>query len=124
LDYVPTTEDSCETPYCCRRDTTKEVEVNMSANFWGSYPCDTPLPTLDNTFNQIDWSSIDWTYWTGDVTPHDTWKDSKHTSLKTTEVIADYFKAFSKNKLVIPAVGNHVAIPVGRYTMLYIQYHD
>ncbi|XP_054152470.1 sphingomyelin phosphodiesterase-like [Oppia nitens] len=116
LEYIPFKGSHCGTPYCCRKSTYNGVSVpNASVNYWGSYPCDTPLQTLDNTFRHIDWSSIDWTYWTGDVTPHDTWRDSKQISLKTTEIIVGYFKAFSKNKLVVPAIGNHVTIPVGSF---------
>ena len=113
MDYTPHTGGGCRTPYCCRKGA-KNSEPNMSVNYWGSYPCDTPIQTLDNWVRNVDWDSIDWTYWTGDVVPHDSWNDSRFKSLQTSQVINNYFKTFSKNKLVIPAIGNHIAIPIGR----------
>ena len=112
LDYVPNTFKECKTPYCCRR-RGRNLEPDMSADYWGTYPCDTPIQTLDNWFRHVDWDDIDWTYWTGDVLPHDSWHDSRFKSIETAKVINNYFKTFSKNKLVVPVIGNHISIPVG-----------
>ena len=114
MDYVPYTDSECGTPYCCRK-RGKNIEPNMTANYWGSYPCDTPIQTLDNWARLMNWNNIDWTYWTGDVLPHDSWNDSRVKSFQTSKVIINYFKTFSKNKVVVPAIGNHMTVPVNWY---------
>ena len=113
LEYTPTIENNCRTPYCCRSSATG-LKANKSLNYWGSYPCDTPVQTLDNWFRHIDWRDYDWIYWTGDVTPHDSWQESRLKSGQTSQVINNYLKIFTKNKMVVPVFGNHIAVPIGR----------
>lgn len=123
LEYTPLTDDKCGTPYCCR-STGTDLQVNKSLNYWGSYPCDTPIQTMDNWFRNIDWKNIDLIYWTGDVTPHDSWRETRLKSIQTSQVINNYLKVFTKNKMVVPVFGNHVAVPIGRSDISMLEYHS
>ena len=113
-EYVPNAVSECGTPYCCRK-RGKNLEPNMSVNYWGSYPCDTPIQTLDNWVRHVKWKDIDWTYWTGDSLPHDSWRDSRLKSFQSSKIIINYLKKLNKNKMVVPAIGNHIAVPVNWY---------
>ena len=57
---------------------------------WGDYrKCDTPLRTIEAMYKHIAaHHSIDLIYWTGDLPPHDIWKQSRHGNV---EVEPDLF---------------------------------
>ncbi|CAG2116790.1 unnamed protein product, partial [Medioppia subpectinata] len=112
--YSPLIEPKCGAPYCCRSNSTT-VPSTPDAGQWGSYFCDTPLKLLDNLFATIDWQSIDLVYWTGDVTPHDTWQDSKEGILSASKIITSYLKKYSKSPVIV-SLGNHMAVPVGTFS--------
>ncbi|XP_054152469.1 sphingomyelin phosphodiesterase-like [Oppia nitens] len=119
-DYVPLTDPNCGAPYCCRHNNNNKVENQSQVNdkyagLWGSYHCDGPKKLMDNLFASIDWQSIDWIYWTGDVTPHNTWEDTRDGTIRNSQIIIDYLKMFT-NKTVISVFGNHISVPVGTFS--------
>ena len=62
---------------------------------WGDYrKCDTPLRTIEAMYKHIaSHHSIDLIYWTGDLPPHDIWKQSRDGNV---EVESELFLAVKK----------------------------
>ena len=60
---------------------------------WGDYrKCDTPLRTIEAMYKHIaNHHSIDLIYWTGDLPPHDIWKQSRQGNVEVESEL------FSKN---------------------------
>ncbi len=50
-----------------------------AAGKWGDYKCDVPHRTVLNLFEHLKATQdqFDWIYWTGDVTPHNIWNQTR-----------------------------------------------
>lgn len=124
-DYVVGSVVNCQEPLCCRSHSTpKEDEERISAGRWGSYQkCDAPRSLLENMLNHIalEHPDVDYIIWTGDLPPHDVWKQTKQSNL---DVIKDsvemIFKMFP-DKPVFPAIGNHESAPAGNFPPPWMQ---
>ena len=90
------------------------AQQSPEAGYWGSYYCDPPIHSVENLFENIEWDSIDLVYWTGDVSSHESWADTWDTTKRDSRIITALLKKYSKS-LVVSAIGNHLAIPVGTY---------
>ncbi|XP_054154575.1 sphingomyelin phosphodiesterase-like [Oppia nitens] len=116
-EYRPLTTADCGRPYCCRTLNQSLVDQpdRLDSELWGSYRCDPPVRLVQNLFDTIDWPSMDWIYWTGDVTPHNTWQDTREGSVETSRLLTDMFAKYTvgSQAQVVPVIGNHISIPVG-----------
>ena len=68
------------------------ISIKISHLRWGDYrKCDTPLRTIEAMYKHIaNHHSIDLIYWTGDLPPHDIWKQSRRGNV---EVESELFLA-------------------------------
>lgn len=51
-------------------------------------------------------------YWTGDLPPHNVWKQSREDQLNALDALTALFQKYFPDKIVYPALGNHEATPV------------
>jgi sphingomyelin phosphodiesterase len=107
--YLKDTEAECGEPLCCRDSNNN---IKRQSGYWGTYPCDLPNSTLHNALSEIanNVKDVDLWYLTGDDIAHDIWAYDKKNTVKIMKYINHLVKG-STNKTVIPAVGNHEAVP-------------
>jgi sphingomyelin phosphodiesterase len=107
--YLKDREVECGEPLCCRDSNSK---MKSKSGYWGTYPCDLPNSTLLNALSEIanNAKDVDLWYLTGDDIAHDIWAYDRNHNIKVMEYINRLVKG-STNKIVIPAVGNHEAVP-------------
>jgi sphingomyelin phosphodiesterase len=107
--YLKDTEAECGEPLCCRDSNNN---IKRQSGYWGTYPCDLPNSTLHNALSEIanNVKDVDLWYLTGDDIAHDIWAYDKKNTVKIVKYINHLVKG-STNKTVIPAVGNHEAVP-------------
>ncbi len=115
--YLKDTEAECGEPLCCRDSNSK---MKRPSGYWGTYPCDLPNSTLRNTLSEIakNANDVDLWYLTGDDIAHDIWAYDKKNTIKIIRYINRLVKE-STNKKVIPAVGNHEAVPNNWFVTMF-----
>ena len=54
-----------------------------AAGYWGDYNCDVPNRTIANLFENLGkmQDQFDWIYWTGDLTAHNIWNQTRATTV-------------------------------------------
>jgi sphingomyelin phosphodiesterase len=116
--YLIESEAECGEPLCCREINN---DIKTKSGKWGTYPCDLPNTTLHYTVAEIakNANNVDFLYLTGDNSPHDVWLYNRKNSLKISETIYNLFKGLTYNT-VIPAIGNHEAVPCDRSVNYFI----
>eukprot|EP00026_Physarum_polycephalum_P007116 Phypoly_transcript_07170.p1 GENE.Phypoly_transcript_07170~~Phypoly_transcript_07170.p1 ORF type:complete len:517 (+),score=63.80 Phypoly_transcript_07170:107-1657(+) len=90
-------------------------ENSTTAGKWGSYPCDTPLPTYESALAQymnLTQGHPDFVFWTGDSVPH--YLDYTSVERYTYEMVLEgctnvvnQLKSAFQGIPVFPALGNH-----------------
>ncbi|KAL3267397.1 hypothetical protein HHI36_011526 [Cryptolaemus montrouzieri] len=123
-DYVEGSVSNCLEPLCCRNESSEGIPEPIPAGKWGAYAkCDTPRILLENMLEHISEQhpDIDFIFWTGDLPPHDIWKQTKEYNLdiikQTTQQMIEYFPSTP----IFPAVGNHESIPPGTFAPPWVQ---
>ena len=55
-----------------------------AAGPWGDYNCDVPHRTIINLFQYLEsiQDQFDWIYWTGDITAHDVWAQTRNRTVR------------------------------------------
>jgi len=78
FDYTPGSLWMCGSDgMCCRPENGYPEDPELQAGNWGSYECDLPEKTLQSFLNHVrDEVKPDFVVWTGDNSPHDTWKNT------------------------------------------------
>lgn len=87
--YQPGAYVDCNEPLCCRKTSSKKG--NSTAGYWGSYgSCDIPYWTVETMLKQItQHHKFDYVYWTGDLPPHDVWRQTRQNQLDIYKNITD-----------------------------------
>ncbi|XP_044749117.1 sphingomyelin phosphodiesterase-like isoform X2 [Coccinella septempunctata] len=123
-DYTEGTVSNCNEPLCCRNDSTEGIPDVVTAGKWGAYAkCDSPKILIDHMLKHINEQhpDIDFILWTGDLPPHDIWRQTKESNLaiikETTKQMLEYFPT----KPIFPAVGNHESIPAGTFAPPWVE---
>lgn len=116
LYYQINSVANCREPLCCRSSSTPKKESFPAGN-WGSMGyCDPPKRMLDNLLETISTQfSNDYRYvlLTGDYIPHDIWNTTREEISRVTRTITEQIRKYiSKDKIVIPTIGNHESHPV------------
>ena len=116
--YLPGGHSDCGEPLCCRA-TSSKGQSSKTAGYWGDYySCDTPENTVIQLFtfiNQTLTQQYDILIWTGDVSAHDVWNNTKSSVINGTRLLSSLIKHNLANyKLVLPAIGNHEGFPVNQ----------
>lgn len=121
LEYQEHANAVCGEPLCCRnsspcsRNRTKPTNL---AGYWGDYrDCDVPLRLVEETFKTIrqNHPDIDYIIWTGDIPPHDIWKQTKQSQLNYMEIAGKLFDKYFSHIPIYPVVGNHESLPMNRF---------
>jgi len=116
--YLVGSEADCGEPLCCRE---VDSHVKSKSGYWGTYPCDLPKVTLSNALSEISKNAdkIDLWYLTGDNVAHDIWQYTRNNAIKVSETIHNMFGKLT-NKQIIPAIGNHEAVPSNWFVINFI----
>lgn len=123
-DYAEGTVSNCNEPLCCRNDSTEGIPDVIPSGKWGAYAkCDSPKILIDNMLKHINEQhpDIDFILWTGDLPPHDIWRQTKESNLaiikETTRQMLEHFPTTP----IFPAVGNHESIPAGTFAPPWVE---
>lgn len=66
-------------------------------------------------------NEIDYVIWTGDVPPHDVWRQSKDIQIEMIKKAGEQFTKYLNETEIYPALGNHEGFPVNRYKFLIFE---
>jgi len=126
LNYAAGSAAVCDKPLCCRDDSVtlyKSTSIgwkkHVSAGYWFTpqvYACDIPHYFVDAAFEEMAKEKYDLIYWTGDLPPHNVWKE--HTfpeHLHLLKVLADLLAKNFPGTPVHYAIGNHENTPVNSF---------
>lgn len=106
----------CKEPLCCRSTSQPLKDEYKKAGKWGSIAkCDLPMLAVENFFEYAEKNikdHIDYIIFTGDVSPHFIWAETKEDIVNNSKVLAEMFKTYLPKKDIIIAVGNHESSPV------------
>ncbi|CAG0890356.1 unnamed protein product [Cyprideis torosa] len=114
-DYEEGSNAECGRPACCQSVNGPANDSASAAGKWGDYrDCDTPRITVENMLQHAreQHPDIDLIIWTGDLPPHDIWKQSKELCLDVLEASVEMVRQAFPETPVIPALGNHEPYPV------------
>lgn len=120
--YTEGLSNDCGEPLCCR-PPNKKGSNKTAAGPWGDYNCDVPGKTIQHLFQHLQsiQDQFDWIYWTGDMTPHNIWNQTRKGTLDQLKHLYDLFDEFLPNKTVFPSFGNHDTVPVNGFPQPFIQ---
>ncbi|KAI8600211.1 Metallo-dependent phosphatase-like protein [Dissophora ornata] len=103
----------------CRASSTPSTSVNSTAASWGDYNCDTPVKlTLDLLQYIPKVVNAQFAIMTGDVPPHDTWRETNITVVPIEEHAYENMAKALPIK-VYPTVGNHETGPASLFPTQY-----
>ena len=105
IKYEPGSIANCKETMCCRADSIpRDSNNNIAAGFWGSSnKCDVPIWLVENMFQNIadneevrisfinnhfsfitfSISKFDIIFWTGDISAHNIWNNTKEDAIYT-----------------------------------------
>lgn len=114
---------NCDQPLCCRTGATKRSRGKKEkAGYWGTLSkCDIPLRTFESALKFIakemeNSNDIPYIVWTGDIQPHDIWKQDKQSAIENyKKVFATIFNYLPDAK-IFPTMGNHEMVPVDSFS--------
>ena len=89
-----------------------------AAGKWGDMGrCDTPLSTIEAMYRniRINHPDLDLIYWTGDLPPHDIWRQTRQSNLEVVRGTARQLRDNFPGVPVYPALGNHESVPVDSF---------
>ncbi|XP_071093406.1 sphingomyelin phosphodiesterase-like [Haliotis cracherodii] len=121
--YQPGRSANCNEPLCCRSNDGKPGEGEAGAGRWGDYrSCDAPLSLVDNLFQDLATKAdqIDFVIFTGDITAHDVWNQSRSDQLSALERLVSYFDKYLPRKQVYFCAGNHDSAPCDSFPPSFI----
>ncbi|KAG0344058.1 hypothetical protein BGZ54_005979, partial [Gamsiella multidivaricata] len=114
-EYVPGAEGDCNRPLCCRKYADSPATPKRAASTWGDYKCDSPVKLGQDLLKYVPKvANVSFTILTGDVPPHDVWKQNKESVVIVEEVAYSTMKAGLSSK-VYPTVGNHETGPTNLF---------
>lgn len=107
--------------------TFKNIEFRTAdkdgkAGHWGSYSnCDIPIRTFEQLLINLNDTikkhhDIAYIIWTGDIQPHDVWKQSNETATKTFDAVFELVNEYLPEVKIFPTLGNHEMIPVDSFS--------
>ncbi|CAF0958145.1 unnamed protein product [Brachionus calyciflorus] len=128
FEYQPGAVAECGQPLCCRNSSTlktasKKLTDDKLAGFWGDYRnCDVPVWTVENMFEHLSKNEqFDFVYWTGDLPPHNVWKQSRQDQLNALDALSSLFQKYFPNKVIYSALGNHESSPVNLFPPPFVK---
>ena len=133
--YKEGTLADCKDFLCCREEsgqvrcvrglevtsdvfTLQVFDEDEAAGYWGDKrKCDTPLRTIEAMYRHIRTRhpDLDMIYWTGDLPPHDIWKQTRQSNLEIVRATARQLRDHFPDVPVYPALGNHESVPVDSF---------
>ncbi|XP_018565651.1 sphingomyelin phosphodiesterase-like [Anoplophora glabripennis] len=118
-EYAAGSPANCEEPLCCRNFSTPSINNStVAAGRWGAYEkCDSPKILIENMLKSIatEHPDIDYIIWTGDLPPHDIWKQSKQSNIDIIKESVDQMFEIFPETPIFPALGNHESVPAGNF---------
>lgn len=144
----------CDEPLCCKPSSTfdtnpqtlddmfltsldsklqSSLAITSKAGHWGSYGhCDIPMRTFESLLKKLNEtlsvsSDIPYIIWSGDVQPHDVWRQNKRKSIETYRKVFKNIFHYLPNTRILPTVGNHEMVPVDSFSpsnLLHIARED
>ncbi|KAK9870012.1 hypothetical protein WA026_006107 [Henosepilachna vigintioctopunctata] len=123
-NYAEGSVSNCLEPLCCRNESSEGIADPIFAGKWGAYAkCDSPRILIENMLKHIteQHPDIDFIFWTGDLPPHDIWKQTKQYNLdiikETTQQMIEHFPSIP----IFPAIGNHESVPAGTFAPPWVE---
>ncbi|KAG0351221.1 hypothetical protein BG005_009314 [Podila minutissima] len=114
-EYVVGSEGDCNRPLCCRKYSDSPLTPKRKASSWGDYKCDAPIKLGADLLKYVpSVANVNFSILTGDVPPHDVWRQNKDTVIAAEEVAYSEMKKGLSAK-VYPAIGNHEAGPTNLF---------
>ncbi len=133
IKYEPGSIANCKEIMCCRADSIpRDSNKNIAAGFWGSSnKCDVPIWLVENMFQNIadneevrisfinnhfsfltfSISKFDIIFWTGDISAHNIWNNTKEDAIYEINTLSRLFKKYFPDKIVYSTLGNHDLSP-------------
>ncbi|RWS11022.1 sphingomyelin phosphodiesterase-like protein, partial [Dinothrombium tinctorium] len=119
--YVDNGNAECKKPLCCREKAN--VTANSQSGYWGDYRnCDVPLRTFEQMLKHITTfhKDIDYILWTGDIPPHDIWKQTRKGQLSIINSVSTLITKYLGAIPIYPCLGNHESAPVNSFPPPFI----
>ncbi|KAJ9069761.1 Sphingomyelin phosphodiesterase [Entomophthora muscae] len=124
-DYLVGAEADCTRPVCCQRDSNADAPhpktIKRPAGKWGDFRCDLNKNMFESLLaaaNRVgSMTPFDMVLFTGDIPPHDMWKESIGRGNKiATAAFETLHNALGKYP-VYPVVGNHEPVPINQFPL-------
>lgn len=141
-EYQAGSSAVCAEPLCCRKTSSPDArtyqimssqtasvetlslttKMSKTAGYWGSYgTCDIPLRTFKSSLKHInktitDTNDVAYIIWTGDIQPHDVWKQTQKGALELYHKIFTLIYEYLPNVKIYPTLGNHEMVPVDSFS--------
>ncbi|KAI5640563.1 calcineurin-like phosphoesterase domain-containing protein [Phthorimaea operculella] len=109
---------NCNEPLCCRASSGPVLTPGDRAGRWGDYrSCDTAKRTIYHMLKHIadTHPDIEYILWTGDLSAHDVWNQTKKGNLKIIEETVAQMSLFFPGVPIFPAIGNHESVPIDSF---------
>ena len=113
LQYQVGATTACSYTVCCRNGTG--AGLGVAGTWGGSAQCDMPLKTLEGALGQIKALNPAFIIITGDIPPHDNWKESYASNINYFQAVANSFGKVVPNIPLFPIYGNHANFPINQY---------
>jgi len=103
----------CDMPLCCRA----EYHGTGSAQYWGDYPCNCPVRTVDHILNFIQNNlHPDVIVYTGDTVQHTVWDQPQELTLSISQFLTGRLAFFFPGIPAFYSLGNHDMTPTNLYS--------
>lgn len=121
LDYQVGSVADCNEPICCQSLSTPTNTSSQKAGKWGADRCDIPMRTFESSLKYMrslleSSNDILYVIWTGDLQPHDVWKQNRENAKKTYSAIFDKIYEYFPDTKIFPTLGNHEMVPVDSFS--------
>ncbi|KAH6929160.1 hypothetical protein HPB50_023959 [Hyalomma asiaticum] len=103
------TEAWCQTA-TAQKETKTNARDTPPVNVQGT--CKRLRAPPRGSFAAASMLSVDVVLWTGDLPPHDPWKATREDTIDNLRVTSALMRRYFPNATVLPAIGNHEAVPI------------
>lgn len=124
-EYTVGAEADCSRPLCCQPDSNDDdphpTAIKRPAGRWGDFRCDlnrAMLRSLLAAARRVGQKTpFDMVIFTGDVPPHDMWKENLYRGKRTATTAFNALHDSLGKYPIYPVVGNHESVPINQFPL-------
>lgn len=121
LEYLEGSVADCNEPICCQASSSASNTSSLKAGRWGFDRCDVPMRTFESALKEIrrivdSTDDVLYIIWTGDLQPHDVWKQDTSKAIRTYHAIFRKIFDYLPDTKIYPTLGNHEMVPVDSFS--------